>query len=358
MPGFREIREALLFGYYDNIIEGQEFLLLFDLNRSRNPDFPYWSYAEFDLDKLNEDECIANFRFKKNDIYLLKDLFQIPDEVVCYNRSKFDGIEALCIFLGRYAYPIRYGSMIPIFGRSVPELCLANYNILNHIHNNYVRVLTGFNHQWMSPASLEEYAHVIHDKGGALDFCWGFGDGTVRPVSRPGRNQRILYNGHKRVHSIKFQSVVIPNGLIANLFGPVEGKRHDAAMLAQSGLLGQLQQHSYAPDGRILCIYGDPAYPLRRQLQAPFKGPRLTAQQTEFNKSMSKVRVSVEWVFRDIVNFFKFIDFKKNLKVRLSAVGKMYMVCALLQNCRTCLYGNIASGYFDCDPPDINTYLA
>ena len=42
---------------------------------------------------------------------------------------------------------------------------------------------------------------------------------------------------HKRVHSMKLQSVVIPNGLIANLAGPFEGKRHDATMLYQSVLL-------------------------------------------------------------------------------------------------------------------------
>jgi hypothetical protein len=35
------------------------------------------------------------------------------------------------------------------------------------------------------------------------------------------KNQRTVYNGHKRIHAIKFQSVVTPNGLIANLFGPV-----------------------------------------------------------------------------------------------------------------------------------------
>ena len=88
----------------------------------------------------------------------------------------------------------------------------------------------------MTPESLEEYAGV-HQKGAALYFCWGFIDGTVGPVCRPGQNQRVLYNGHKRVHSIKFQSVVTPNGLIANLFGAIEGKRHDSAMLAESGLL-------------------------------------------------------------------------------------------------------------------------
>ena len=34
----------------------------------------------------------------------------------------------------------------------------------------------------------------------------------------------------------------------------------------------------------------------------------------EFNTSMSSVRTSVEWLFDDIVNYFKFIDYKKILK--------------------------------------------
>ena len=46
-------------------------------------------------------------------------------------------------------------------------------------------------------------------------------DGTVRPICRPGEMQRAVYNGHKRVHGLKFQSVALSNGLIANLFGPV-----------------------------------------------------------------------------------------------------------------------------------------
>ena len=54
--------------------------------------------------------------------------------------------------------------------------------------------------------------------------------------------------------------------LIANLFGPVEGKRHDSGMLADSGLLNQFQQHSFDTGGRPLCIYADPAYPLRVHL--------------------------------------------------------------------------------------------
>jgi hypothetical protein len=107
--------------------------------------------------------------------------------------------------------------------------------------------------------------------------------------------------------------VVTPNGLIANLSGPYEGKKHDSGMLRESGLLTSLltslEEHSFSSTGDILCIYGDPAYPLRPHLQAPFKtAVRLTEEQLAFNRAMSAARVSVEWVFGDIVNFFKFLD--------------------------------------------------
>ena len=163
----------------------------------------------------------------------------------------------------------------------------------------------------------------------------------MRPICRPGRNQRVVYNGHKRVHALKFQSVVAPNGLIANLYGPVEGRRHDSAMLAMSNLLPQLAQHSFNPNGQPLCIYGEPAYPHRLHLQRPFqRRAGLTEEEQAFNQSMSQVRVSVEWVFGDIVNYFKFTDFKKNLKIGLSSVGKIYSVCAVLRNALTCLHGS------------------
>ena len=77
-----------------------------------------------------------------------------------------------------------------------------------------------------------------------------------------------------------------------------------------------------------------------------------------FNESMSKVHSSVEWIFGDIINYFKFLDFKKDLKLDLSPIGKMYIVCALLRNALTCLYGNTTSEFFQLDPPSLEDYFA
>ena len=72
---------------------------------------------------------------------------------------------------------------------------------------------------------------------------------------------------------------------------------------------------------------------------------------------MSKVREAVEWLFNDVAKSWKFIDFKKNLKMQLSSVGKMYLVCAILQNVLTSLYGNMTSEYFDLDPTALQDYF-
>ena len=93
--------------------------------------------------------------------------------------------------------------------------------VLDYIYDTHKNRIIQWNHAILSPHLLEEYAAAVHRRGAALDNSFGFIDGTVRPISRPERNQRILYNGHKRVHAIKFQSVVLPNGLIANMYGPV-----------------------------------------------------------------------------------------------------------------------------------------
>ena len=116
-----------------------------------------------------------------------------------------------------------------------------------------------------------------------------------------------------------------------------EGRKHDAGMLAESHLLDYLHQYAFSLAGQPLCIYGDPAYPIRVHLQCPFRNGVLTPQMEVYNTAMSSVRTSVEWLFEDIINYFKFLDFKKNLKLGLSSVGKMYIVSAILRNGLTCL---------------------
>ena len=63
---------------------------------------------------------------------------------------------------------------------------------------------TKYNHNLLDSASPQVYADAVFAKVATLDNCFGFVDGMVRPICRPGEMQRAVYNGHKHVHGLKF----------------------------------------------------------------------------------------------------------------------------------------------------------
>lgn len=112
------------------------------------------------------------------------------------------------MFLKRYAHPCRYMDMIPRFGRSVPQLYMVSNAVMEHTYYKWRHLLSNFNQRWLSDNQLEKFCDAVFQKSGALQNCFGFVDGIVRPVCRPGRNQRVLYNGHKKVYAISPVEVI------------------------------------------------------------------------------------------------------------------------------------------------------
>ena len=90
-----------------------------------------------------------------------------------------------------------------------------------------------------------------------------------------------------------------------------EGRKHDAGMLADSGLLRDLERYAFSPTGDPMALYGDSAYPLRVHLIVPYRAAGISPQMEEFNKCMSTVRVSVEWLFGDILFFLNLLILRK-----------------------------------------------
>ena len=179
---FRNIREVLAYSYVDEIISDDEFVVLYDHYRSKNPDFSYEESSRFDFDKLEEAECKADFRVEKRDLHVLANALQIPPSFQTYQRSVADGLEGLCMLMKRFAYPCRYVDMIPLFGRPVPELSMITNHVMNYIYDTHCHRITEWNNNLLSPELLEVYARAIHQKGAPLQNCFGFIDGTVRPI--------------------------------------------------------------------------------------------------------------------------------------------------------------------------------
>ena len=168
---------------------------------------------------MSGDECQVEFHFYKNNVYDLMEDLGCPETFTCYNGLTVDGTEALCIFLKRFAYPCRYLDMILRFARPMPQLCMTSNMVMDYLYTHWSHLLTSLNQPWLSLDNLKTFANA----------------------------------------TFQFQSVAVPKGLVANLYGPVEGTRHDSSMLAESSLYNQLILYSRATNGDPLCLYGDPA---------------------------------------------------------------------------------------------------
>ena len=89
---------------------------------------------------------------------------------------------------------------------------------------------------------------------------------------------------------------MVPCGLIANLYGPLEGRCHDAHRLQERGILPQLT-NKVDRNGEPYYLYGDPACPLLPILLTPHRGAQITLQQSNMNKSMTQLHQCDEWEF-------------------------------------------------------------
>ena len=83
MATFRDTRNALLLAHSTDVIPDEEFVLLNDLHKSKNLDYPSWSYNEFHLQKWTDAESRSELRFLKGDLYRLFEVFDIPEEITC-----------------------------------------------------------------------------------------------------------------------------------------------------------------------------------------------------------------------------------------------------------------------------------
>ncbi len=86
---------------------------------------------------------------------------------------------------------------------------------------------------WLNHANM---ANIVQNKGAAVDNVWAFLDGTYILICRPSRDQRSVFGGHKHCHSLKFQHLMLPCGIVCHEAGPFQGQRHDSFMYQHSGV--------------------------------------------------------------------------------------------------------------------------
>ena len=99
MSSFKDTRDMLLLSLQNNLISDEEFLLLYNVNISKNEIFPLAKYDRFDLEDLDEAESLREFRVRKLDLGRLAEALRLLEKLVCYQRTQADRIEGLCMVL-------------------------------------------------------------------------------------------------------------------------------------------------------------------------------------------------------------------------------------------------------------------
>ena len=177
--------------------------------------------------------------------------------------------------------------------------------VIKYLHNPAL-----FHHQ------IASYAHIVNAWTGLSNNIWGLNDGTLQYTCRPIYHQKLMYSSHKRHHGMKLQSVMTPDGLIACMFGAINGNRHDSYMMMQCGLLQKLCNLMPATnkqdegEDHIFASYTDLEYPQSAHIFGGCIHPAPGSREALWNTLMSSVCESLEWGFAHINRHWAFLDNK------------------------------------------------
>lgn len=290
----------------------------------------------------------------------LAEALDLPEEIISPNGVKEDRTTALAMLCKRLSWPVRLTDIELACGWERTRVSRITTTLMQYIFHRWVHLLR-WDSDRLTPETLASFAERVSRKGSPLNNCCAFIDGTMYEVARPIQNQRLLYNGWKRIHCLKYHAVVSPDGMIIHVYGPVEGRRHDETIYQMSGLADILRKNLWSPSGDPLVIYVDPAYGLSEHLICPFESPQgqsgLRDEEKRWNYMMAKVRIGIEWEFGIMLKTWPACDGARDNRVLLSPVGLEFLTAVILSNARNILRPNQIAQHFNCPPPSLSEYF-
>ena len=177
--------------------------------------------------------CYDAYGFHLQDLPLVVQALDPPTHFRTPN-GLFSGEEGVLLLLLRYRKPGTLLGLTWETGRNKAQLSEAIRFTVEHVHRRFphrvdIRSFTAWARRF------GDFAEAFSRRGVPIDNLVGFIDGKLNAVCRPSRYQHVLYSGHKRIHGLKVQGTVFPNGIQPFPFGPINGNRHDSHVLRAPG---------------------------------------------------------------------------------------------------------------------------
>jgi hypothetical protein len=339
------------------------------------------------IDSFADEDIPLYFRFRsKQQLHRLKQGFHFPATFRCSSGHAFTADEVLLVGLYRLHRPTTLGDACwkEVFGFSYTRVSLCFKLFITFMHQRWSYLLTD-NVAFWKPY-LAECAEAIRQKLGTLGCpfppahepggfkVFGFIDNTMNATCRPGggpardgtgapRNdpliQRAWYNGWKKLHGMKYQTVDLPNGMNFHVYGPVSVRHNDIFTLHHSNINGTIAQLQAGEEFQYV-VYGDSAFVIvmDTHVKARHTGDGLTARQVQENRCMSSCREVIEWDYGDIGTMFSFVDYKKVLKMRKMPVAAICLTAMLFRNAYVTMNSCNTGVYFNLRAPSFETWVA
>jgi len=313
---------------------------------------------QFDPNSFCDKMFVSWFRFERFEIEMMIRDLNLPDIVISSDRDRAPVFEVFCLLCAKYAYPVRFCQLIREFYRSASAMSRLIKTLRKLL---YFRFSDRLRHP--PPLDAEQCA-CFASKSRSIcghPIVVGFIDGTVREICRPTKLQGPMYSGKDRIHSLKYQAINTPDGIIRHLAGPYPGSRHDQFMLRESGILDWIaefpaQQGTNWPH----VIYADLGYSVvPGRIEVPFHDEAINVMHAAYNHAMSSARISVEWAFGAILRHWASLRYVPQQQLLSNRkIGQVFFVAAFLTNCLNCVRPNQTAQYFQCTPPSLEAYLA
>lgn len=349
-----------------------------DLSQSRQA-------AHWEIQGLDDGWCWNSLRWRKDGLLLLFSESRIPPLVILDNGHKVSGQLVMVIGMFAWTYPRCQQDIAKLFKESgQPVISRIVSWFIDHMLTHFLHLIQSEERtallMWSS--CTDYFVQCVRGKGGEYGERFAqvgmFIDGTFNHTCRPeqreehsqiGRDtQRAVYSKYYGGWGLKYLHCVFPNGIIGQLWGPVDGRRHDGHLFAISGIDDKLaclseqsgsiihgdatpsnydyylflQSHAFA---HLLTGHGDSAFPATSHMR---KGG---------GWELGRRRICVEWTIGKVLQQGASLDMSAHQQIYLNRPGSLYLVGCLLTNFHTCVYGSQTGLYFSCKAPLLASYM-
>ena len=338
------------------------------------------------IDSFDDEEIPIYFRFRSKDqLHELKRGFQIPDRIkIPETGNIFHGDEFLLVGLYRLHLPstLSDSSFKLLFGLGHTAVSMIFNAFVDFLVDSWSYLLFDNMQFWIPylPDCAQAIRNKCLDKGCLFPNAReeeglrvaGFIDNTMNATCRPGggpardgrdapRNdpliQRAWYNGWKKLHGMKYQTIDLPNGMNMHVWGPTSVRHNDLTSLHESKVNDLLVEVQIGQQYQWV-IYGDSAYVhvADSHILARHNNEVNTERETLENRCLSACRECIEWNYGDVGVMWAMVDYKKKLKIRQMRVKNIYLSALILRNAYVTMNGGTTPEYFDLIPPTFSVW--